>query len=68
MAMTFDQVCGASGKSLKADAFFLCYRQLQRRWRKQHDHVDLLINVTGILHIPGRISPGKVSVFMLKTS
>ena len=32
---------------------------------KQHDHVDLLINVTGILHIPGKISPGKVSMLML---
>ncbi|KAK9866378.1 hypothetical protein WJX84_003914 [Apatococcus fuscideae] len=24
---------------------------------KQHGHLDLLINVTGILHIPGKISP-----------
>ncbi len=28
---------------------------------KEHEHVDLLINVTGILHIAGKIAPGKVS-------
>lgn len=34
---------------------------------ERHSHLDLLLNVAGILHIPGKMSPGEPSQSFLPT-
>lgn len=29
-----------------------------KRVSTQHDHLDLLVNVAGVLHLPGELAPG----------